>query len=216
MVPPGQALRVNRALALWSHRVKRLSRFFYMKRLDTRDSLRTGELPCIRLTTCPTGCQSDAGNSPATWYAFEAESAALNVKLNALSMEHHTGINPGFPGTSLTTLTAWPCIPFSSLDDVTIWFSHLTESLRAVQLHVCNLVKLIQSMSCHCYMLFCWWCSATMPPMGSLKVVIATVVGGTGLALASHWEEKRSVNASWTTHYNTPEPVYKWDNNWDK
>ncbi|XP_067931652.1 serine/threonine-protein phosphatase PGAM5, mitochondrial-like isoform X2 [Watersipora subatra] len=48
------------------------------------------------------------------------------------------------------------------------------------------------------------------------RAFTAGVIGGTALLIGGKWKEKQGLKASWTTNHNTPEPLYKWDNNWDK
>ena len=56
-----------------------------------------------------------------------------------------------------------------------------------------------------------------MPSFSAGKtIVVGLVTGAAGLLIGNEWKEKLRVKASWTTHHNTPEPLYKWDTNWDK
>lgn len=57
--------------------------------------------------------------------------------------------------------------------------------------------------------------------MSRYRIVKSVLLGvcGTGTAVAISYNKlvkERKVNASWTTHHATPEPVQKWDDNWDR
>ena len=47
-------------------------------------------------------------------------------------------------------------------------------------------------------------------------VLIGIGVTGAGTVVALKYEDRHTVNASWTTHHASPEPAQKWDDNWDK
>lgn len=58
--------------------------------------------------------------------------------------------------------------------------------------------------------------------MSSARFIRSAVYGliglggvGTSVVLINDTLNKHTVNASYTTHHNTPEPTYKWDDNWD-